>query len=176
MARGFRERDIPCDVIYLDIHYMDGYRVFTWDEERFPDPEKLTSDLAEQGFRVVTIVDPGVKVDESYPVYTEGRARDLFCKTNDGEEYHNAVWPGVCAFPDFTNSETREWWGENHKALLDRGVAGIWCDMNEPSLFIPRQSTMPGTWCIRATTTPGSTPRSTTPTARSWPAPSARGS
>jgi alpha-glucosidase len=144
VARGFRERDIPCDVIYLDIHYMDGYRVFTWDEERFPEPEKLTAELREQGFRVVTIVDPGVKADENYPVYVEGRERDLYCKTLEGEEYRNVVWPGTCAFPDFTKEETRRWWGENHRALLDRGVAGIWCDMNEPALFIPRQSTMPG--------------------------------
>jgi alpha-glucosidase len=143
VARNFRERDIPCDVIYLDIHYMDSYRVFTWDGERFPDPGKLISDLGEEGFRVVTIVDPGVKVDENYPAYVEGRARGLFCKTLEGEEYHNAVWPGVCAFPDFTNPETRKWWGDNHRALLDRGVAGIWCDMNEPSLFIPRPSTLP---------------------------------
>jgi alpha-glucosidase len=144
VARGFRERDIPCDVIYLDIHYMDGYRVFTWNGERFPEPEKLISDLGEQGFRVVTIVDPGVKVDENYPVYVEGRERDLFCKTLSGGEYHNVVWPGMCAFPDFTNPETRRWWGENQKALLDKGVAGVWCDMNEPSMFVPRNSTMPG--------------------------------
>jgi alpha-glucosidase len=144
VAHGFRERDIPCDVIHLDIHYMDGYRVFTWNEERFPEPEKLISELREQGFRVVTIVDPGVKADVNYPVYVEGRARDLFCKNPDGEEYHNVVWPGLCAFPDFTNPETRDWWGDNHEALLDRGVAGIWCDMNEPSLFIPLNSTMPG--------------------------------
>src|SRR5918995_1801186 len=144
VARGFREHDIPCDVIYLDIHYMDGYRVFTWDDERFSEPERLISDLGEQGFRVVTIVDPGVKVDENYPVYVEGRERDLFCKTLSGGEYHNVVWPGMCAFPDFTNSDTRRWWGENHSALLDRGVAGIWCDMNEPSMFVPRGSTMPG--------------------------------
>jgi alpha-glucosidase len=144
VARGFRERDIPCDVIYLDIHYMDGYRVFTWDEHRFPEPKKLISGLAQQGFRVVTIVDPGVKVDENYPVYVEGRERDLFCKNLDGGEYHNVVWPGVCAFPDFTNPRTREWWGENHRALLDKGVSGIWCDMNEPSMFVPRNSTMPG--------------------------------
>jgi alpha-glucosidase len=143
VARGFRERDIPCDVIYLDIHYMDGYRVFTWDEERFPEPEKLTAELKEMGFRVVTIVDPGVKADENYPVYVEGRERDLFCKTLDGEEYRNVVWPGVCAFPDFTNPETREWWGENQRALLDRGVSGVWCDMNEPAMFVPRNSTMP---------------------------------
>lgn len=144
LARNFRERDIPCDVIFLDIDYMDGYRVFTWDKERFPDPDGLISDLREQGFRVVTIVDPGVKVDEDYPVYVEGRARDLYCKTREGAEFHNVVWPGMCAFPDFTNPETREWWGENHETLLDSGVAGIWCDMNEPSLFVPQQSTMPG--------------------------------
>jgi alpha-glucosidase len=143
VASGFRERDIPCDVIYLDIHYMDGYRVFTWNEDRFPDPQGLISDLAEQGFRVVTIVDPGVKVDENYSVYTDGREKDLYCKTRDGEEYHNAVWPGICAFPDFTNPETREWWGQNQKVLTDPGVSGIWCDMNEPALFIPDGATMP---------------------------------
>jgi alpha-glucosidase len=90
-------------------------------------------------------VDPGVKVDESYPVYREGRKKDLYCKTSEGKEYHNVVWPGICAFPDFTNPETRDWWGENHRALLGAGVAGIWCDMNEPSHFVPRQSTMPST-------------------------------
>jgi alpha-glucosidase len=143
IASGFRERDIPCDVIYLDIHYMEGYRVFTWNKDRFPDPQGLISDLREQGFRVVTIVDPGVKVDENYSIYTDGRNRDLYCKTRDGDEYHNAVWPGVCAFPDFTNPETREWWGQNQKVLTDAGVAGIWCDMNEPALFIPDGATMP---------------------------------
>jgi alpha-glucosidase len=143
IARHFRERDIPCDTLYLDIDYMDGYRVFTWNEERFPEPEKLIAELREQGFNLVTIVDPGVKVDDNYTVYVEGRKRNLYCKTREGEEYHNVVWPGICAFPDFTNPETREWWGENHRALLDAGVAGIWCDMNEPSLFVPFQSTMP---------------------------------
>jgi alpha-glucosidase len=143
IASGFREHDIPCDVIYLDIHYMDGYRVFTWNNDRFPDPQGLISDLEEKGFRVVTIVDPGVKVDENYSVYTDGREKDLYCKTRDGEEYHNAVWPGVCAFPDFTNPEAREWWGQNQKVLTDAGVSGIWCDMNEPALFIPDGATMP---------------------------------
>src|SRR5215210_1185988 len=143
VARNFRERGIPCDVIYLDIHYMDGYRVFTWNKERFPDPEGLISDLHKQGFHVVTIVDPGVRIDEDYPVYVEGRDRDLYCKTKEGEEYHNVVWPGMCAFPDFTSPEARAWWGENHRVLTDVGVDGIWCDMNEPSLFVPRQSTMP---------------------------------
>lgn len=143
IARTFRERDIPCDTLYLDIDALDGYRVFTWNRTGFPDPEGLLIELREMGFHVVGIVDAGVKVDENYQVYAEGRDRNLYCKTLQGDDYQNAVWPGICAFPDFTNPEVREWWGEQHRALLDVGVAGIWSDMNEPAFFIPLHSTMP---------------------------------
>ncbi|CAN5673345.1 glycoside hydrolase family 31 protein [soil metagenome] len=143
LAKTFRKRDFPCDVIHFDIDYMDGFRVFTWNEETFPNPEKLLADLKGEGFHSVTIVDPGVKADVNYDIYAEGRKKDLYCKTSKGLEYHNVVWPGMCAFPDFTNPEAREWWGAKHEKLLDEGVAGIWCDMNEPALFVPEQSTMP---------------------------------
>jgi alpha-glucosidase len=143
LAHTFRERDIPCDTLYLDIDTLDGYRVFTWDKTHFPDPGGLFAELREMGFRVVSIVDAGVKVDKHSPIYIEGRERDLYCKTPQGTDYENAVWPGVCVFPDFTNPEARTWWGEKHQILLDAGVAGIWSDMNEPALFIPLNSTMP---------------------------------
>jgi alpha-glucosidase len=143
IARSFRERDIPCDTLYFDIDTLDGYRVFTWNPVGFPDPAGLLAELRDMGFHAVSIVDAGVKVDAGYSVYTEGKARDLFCKTPEGDDYQNVVWPGICAFPDFTNPETRAWWGDKHKPLLDAGVDGIWCDMNEPGLFIPPNSTMP---------------------------------
>lgn len=143
IARTFRERDIPCDTLYLDIDVLDGYRVFTWDQKHFPDPAGLIAELRAMGFHVVCIVDAGVKVDEMYDVYTDGRERDLYCKSPQGQDYQNAVWPGICVFPDFTSTQTRIWWGEQHRVLLDAGVAGIWSDMNEPALFIPLNSTMP---------------------------------
>jgi len=143
VAAEFRARAIPCDVLYLDIDHMDGYRVFTWDRERFPDPAGLIAELRSQGFRVVVITDPGVKVDESYSLYVEGRDRGSFVLTRDGDEFQNVVWPGVCAFPDFTDPAVREWWGDRHAGLVDAGVAGVWCDMNEPALFVPWHSTMP---------------------------------
>ncbi|HEV7663321.1 MAG TPA: TIM-barrel domain-containing protein [Chloroflexota bacterium] len=143
LARTFRDRDLPLDALYLDIDYMDGYRVFTWSDERFPDPTKLVRQLAELGVQLITIVDPGVKIDEQYAVYTSGRDADLFCKTFEGAEYHNVVWPGMCAFPDFTNPRARTWWSDNLSVLLDAGVAGIWCDMNEPTVFVPTPSTFP---------------------------------
>jgi alpha-glucosidase len=143
LAREFRARDLPCDALYLDIDYMDGYRVFTWDPVRFPDPAGLLADLAAQGFHVVTILDPGIKVDEHYAAYRTGRAADVYCKTATGAEYRNAVWPGVCAFPDFTSPAARAWWAEQVAALVAPGVDGLWCDMNEPTTFIPSPSTFP---------------------------------
>ncbi len=143
LAREFRAREIPCDALYLDIDYMDGFRVFTWDPERFPDPHRLAAALRDQGFHLVTIVDPGVKVEEQYRVYTEGRDAGYFCRTFLDEEYHNVVWAGPSAFPDFTNSRARFWWGAQHAALTDAGVAGVWCDMNEPTVFLPTPATLP---------------------------------
>jgi alpha-glucosidase len=136
LAETFRNKQIPCDVIYLDIHYMNEYRVFTWDKNRFPQPGKMLSDLAANGFKVITIVDPGVKADtESYNVAKEGLEQNLFVKYPDGVVYQGEVWPGWAYFPDFTKKESREWWGKKNASLLNQGVAGIWNDMNEPSAW-----------------------------------------
>lgn len=135
LAKEFRERGIPCDSIYLDIDYMDGYRVFTWNLSRFPDPEGMCAALLAQGIHVVTIVDPGVKRDARYPLYVEGCREGHFCKLPDGSVYHGKVWPGDAAYPDFSRADTRAWWARSHENLLGRGVSGIWCDMNEPSDF-----------------------------------------
>ncbi|MEW8979651.1 MAG: glycoside hydrolase family 31 protein [Symbiobacterium sp.] len=145
VAAELRRRQIPCDAIWLDIDYMDGYRVFTWHPERFPDPKGMVADLAAQGFRTVTIVDPGVKVDGRYPVFQEGVAGGHFICHEDGELCIGNVWPGRSAFPDFTRAATRRWWGDLHRGLVTEvGVAGIWNDMNEPAVFNERR-TLPST-------------------------------
>lgn len=135
VAQKMRENQIPCDVIHLDIDYMERYKVFTIDEKKFPDMKKLTDDLAKMGLRIVTIMDPGVKVEKEYPVYEEGVEKGYFATTPDGEIYENVVWPGDSVYPDFGRKEVRDWWGDHYKMLLDAGVAGIWTDMNEPASF-----------------------------------------
>ena len=136
VARQFRERRIPCDALYFDIHYMRGFRVFTWDRDRFPDPPGLLADLAADGFRSVVIVDPGVKADDpDYEVYRQGQHLDAYVRYPDGGEVRGEVWPGTCAFPDYTDPAVRAWWGSLHASLLADGVDGIWNDMNEPALF-----------------------------------------
>ncbi len=89
----------------------------------------------EMGFKVVTIIDPGVKVDKGYKIYDEGLKEGYFATDKDGIVYKNWVWPGNSVFPDFMNSKTREWWAGNQKIMMDLGVSGIWNDMNEPAIF-----------------------------------------
>ncbi|XGW00511.1 MAG: glycoside hydrolase family 31 protein [Leptolyngbya sp. BL-A-14] len=136
LAQEFRDRRIPCDVIHLDIDYMNGYRVFTWTPKRFPEPAKLLGDLKETGFKVVTIVDPGVKYEPEadYTMFDEGLEQDYFVRKADGTIFHGYVWPDKAVFPDFLKPEVRQWWGDAQKALTDVGVAGIWNDMNEPAI------------------------------------------
>ncbi len=135
LARKFREKMIPCDAIHLDIHYMNEYRVFTFDEERFPDPKQMVEQLKELGFHLVPIVDPGVKRDPKYRIYREGIEQDRFCKRIEGDVFLGAVWPGESAFPDFTQDETARWWGEKHEFYTNLGIQAIWNDMNEPAVF-----------------------------------------
>ncbi|HKJ93344.1 MAG TPA: TIM-barrel domain-containing protein, partial [Longimicrobiales bacterium] len=135
LARTFRRRRIPADVIYLDIHYMDGYRVFTWNPRRFPHPEAMLDTLQHLGFKVVTIIDPGVKADSSYAMAREGLQHGYFARFPDGPVYVGSVWPGRSYFPDFGQAAVRTWWGNHDAAFMRQGVAGFWNDMNEPSAW-----------------------------------------
>jgi alpha-glucosidase len=133
LAHRHRDAEIPCDSVWLDIEYMDGYRVFTWDPEAFPDVAGLLQRLTVMGFRAITIIDPGVKYDPGYWVFDQALERDVLCKTEGGGVYLGEVWPGSTAFPDFVTEEARAWWGELNAAHVQSGLAGIWNDMNEPA-------------------------------------------
>ncbi|MFE3849388.1 glycoside hydrolase family 31 protein [Flavobacterium sp. LB3P45] len=144
VAAKFRELKIPCDAIYLDIDYMEGFRCFTWNKEYFPDPKRMVSELAEDGFKTVVIIDPGIKIDKEYAVYKEALEKDYFCKRADGPYMKGKVWPGECNFPDYTNPAVREWWAGLFKELIsDIGVKGVWNDMNEPAVMEVPNKTFP---------------------------------
>src|SRR5712671_1012081 len=156
VVREYRERDLPLDVIHLDIDYMQGYRVFTFDTSRFPNPKEFTARLGRQGVKLVAIVDPGVKYQppaknapssksthpeletqsQRYYVFDEGMEKNYFQHRRSGELFIPKVWPGESVFVDYTLPEARRWWGDLHRAYTDNGVAGIWNDMNEPSDFV----------------------------------------
>ncbi len=142
VTNTFRDLKIPCDAIYLDIDYMDGFRCFTWDKNHFPDPKRMVKELEDDGFKTVVIIDPGIKIDLEYDVFKEALDKDYFCKRADGPYMKGKVWPGECYFPDYTKPEVREWWSGLFKELIeDIGVKGVWNDMNEPAVMdVPNKS------------------------------------
>ncbi|MFT4849001.1 MAG: alpha-glucosidase [Sediminicola sp.] len=144
VAAKFRELQIPCDAIYLDIDYMEGFRCFTWNKEYFPDPKRMVKELMDDGFKTIVIIDPGIKVDKDYSVFQEGLENDYFCKRADGPYMKGKVWPGECYFPDFTNPKVRDWWSGLFQELIeDIGVKGVWNDMNEPAVMEVPNKTFP---------------------------------
>ncbi len=143
IADEYRKREIPCDVIWMDIDYMQNYKIFTFDSVAFSNPQSVNDYLHQKDFKSVWMIDPGVKKEEGYHVYDQGKAGDHWVKTADHKDFVGSVWPGPCVFPDYTRPETCEWWGTLYKDFMATGVDGVWNDMNEPSVFDGPDGTMP---------------------------------
>ena len=135
IAAQYRQLDIPLESIYMDIDYMEEYKDFTIDREKFPDFEELVCNLKKDGIRLVPIIDAGVKIEKDYSIYEEGIENNYFCENKSGNPFVAAVWPGRVHFPDFLNSDARSWFGEKYRLLTDAGIEGFWNDMNEPAIF-----------------------------------------
>ncbi len=143
IADKLREHKIPSDVIWMDIDYMDGYRIFTFNPKEFSNPKKLNDYLHDNHFKAVYMIDPGVKAEKGYFVDDQGTKGDYWVKTADGKPFVGNVWPGPCHFPDFTRPEVRMWWATLYKDFMATGIDGVWNDMNEPAVFGQHENTMP---------------------------------
>ena len=151
IADGFRSRNLPCDVIWMDIDYMHGFRCFTFDPEKFAQPAELNTYLHDRGFKAIWMIDPGIKKDPGYHAHDQMVEGNHFVRTAKGEPYVGPVWPGDCLFPDFTRASVREWWGSLYDDYINTGIDGVWNDMNEPAVFneqndsavVPAARTMP---------------------------------
>lgn len=143
IARTFREKRIPCDVLYLDIDYQELNRPFTIDKARFPDFSGMIHDLGGMGFKLIVITDLHIAKAPGYPPYDEGMAGNYFAHNPDGSVYSGIVWPGPSVFPDFTWAPARAWWGSLYKNFVTMGVRGFWNDMNEPAVFSRPDKTIP---------------------------------
>ena len=135
----FEELDYPYDVLWLDIEHTDGKKYFTWDKALFPNPKEMQEKLASQGRRMVTIIDPHIKRDDSYYIHKEATAKGLYIKDKTGKkDYDGWCWPGSSSYLDFTAEHVRSWWADQFAYTKYQGSTPTlftWNDMNEPSVF-----------------------------------------
>lgn len=131
----YRENHIPIDMLYMDIDYMEDYKDFTIDNDNFPDFDGFVKDMKSKNIHLIPIIDAGVKIEEGYDVYEEGKKGSYFCKREDGTDFEAAVWPGLTHFPDVLNEDARAWFGSKYEKLVKKGIDGFWNDMCEPAIF-----------------------------------------
>ncbi|KAK2533211.1 Ganc [Columba livia] len=143
---GFDQHDIPYDVIWLDIEHTDGKRYFTWDKKKFRNPRKMQEHLKKRKRKLVVIVDPHIKVDPTYTLYSQAKDKGYFVKDRNGQDFEGICWPGSSCYLDFTNPEVRKWYADQFAFKTYKGSTNIlfaWNDMNEPSVFKGAELTMP---------------------------------
>lgn len=139
VVENYRRDHIPLDSVYLDIDYMERYKDFTVNQETFPDFAEFVAEMKKEHIHLVPIIDGGVKKEDGYEIYEEGKEKGYFCKDKAGEDFVLGVWPGRCCLPDMLNGEAGRWFGQKYGILLEQGIDGFWNDMNEPAIFYSEQ-------------------------------------
>lgn len=133
-----KANEIPQDVQWNDIDYMDGYKDFTIDEQRFHGLSQFVDGLHNQGMHYILMTDPAISsTQQGYAPYDDGIKADIFIKDDNNEILIGKVWPGLTAFPDFFHPNISEYWFNQINNFHQQiNFDGMWIDMNEPSNFV----------------------------------------
>ncbi|KAK6195139.1 hypothetical protein SNE40_000623 [Patella caerulea] len=145
-----RAAGIPYDGQWVDIEYMYKYYDFTYDRKKWTALPEVVQDLHENNQRFVVIIDPGIGANRTiieeaavnspgYNMFDDGVQQDIFIKNESNKVLIGEVWPGVTAFPDFTNPKTQDWWLKWMNFLYHEEnikYDALWIDMNEPASFV----------------------------------------
>ncbi|HYG57268.1 MAG TPA: TIM-barrel domain-containing protein, partial [Symbiobacteriaceae bacterium] len=130
LVQTFREKAIPLDCVILDLYWFRHMGDLAFDRAAFPDPGAMIAALREQGVKIMVIEEPFLTAESR--LFPEAERLGLLGKRTDGSSYLFPFWAGTVGLVDFTQPLARQWWADQHKPLMDLGVAGWWADLNEP--------------------------------------------
>lgn len=134
VGRTFREKQIPCDVIYQDIGWTEYLQNFEWRKGNYTNPKAMLEKLHDSGFHIIVSQDPVIS-QENTKQWKEADSLGLFTKDIRTGKTYDMPWPwgGNCAVVDFTNPQAASWWGNYQQKAIRDGVDGFWTDMGEPA-------------------------------------------
>ncbi len=136
VARGFRDRGIPCDGIILDLYWQGPVSEMgnlSWDRAAWPDPFRMMRDLRADGFRTIAITDPYLTRESAR--FATALERDAFARAATGTPYLlQNFWACGCpaGLVDLTDPAVQSWWWSLHPDFMGDEMAGLWTDLGEP--------------------------------------------
>jgi alpha-D-xyloside xylohydrolase len=134
VAREYVRRDLPIDVIVCDFFHWPRMGDYRFDEEYFPDPAAMISELRSMGIELMVSVWPQVALTSEN--YQEMRDRNLLVRSERGVDVQMR-FQEPCVFYDTTNPEARAYvWEKCKQSYYDHGVRVFWLDEAEPEYEI----------------------------------------
>jgi alpha-D-xyloside xylohydrolase len=130
IAREYKKRNIPVDVLVIDYYHWPRCGDWRFDEEYFPNPEKMIKEIQDMGIKVMVSIWP--QVDWRSENYEEMKQQGLLVKINSGIDIQ-MTYNGNNVFMDATNPRTRKYvWEKCKKNYADLGIRTFWLDEAEP--------------------------------------------
>lgn len=138
VMKGFKDKNIPLDMLFIDIDCLDNFKDFTFNSSFYKNGKpnlEFFNECKNKGIHLIPIVDAAVKKEDGYFLYDELIKNKATTTDKDGKPFIVGVWPDDSVLPDFFNKDGQRIFGEAYKYYLDLGIDGFWNDMNEPALF-----------------------------------------
>lgn len=130
VAREYKKRKIPIDLIVVDFFHWPRMGDFRFDEAFFPDPEAMTAELKEMGIELMVSVWP--QIDLRSENFEEMKEHNLLVKPERGVNIC-MTFGGDSVFFDATNPSSRKFvWEKCKKNYYSHGIKVFWLDEAEP--------------------------------------------
>lgn len=134
VAREYKRRNLPIDVIVCDFFHWPKMGDFRFDKEFFPDPKAMVDELKEMGIELMVSVWPQIDLESEN--YNEMRERNLLVKPEMGVNI-SMLFGGYSNFYDATNPAARKYvWEKCKKNYYDYGIKIFWLDEAEPEYSV----------------------------------------
>lgn len=130
VAREYKKRNLPLDVIVIDFFHWTCQGDFKFDPKDWPDPESMVKELSQMGVKVMVSIWP--TVDERSENF-DYMAQNGLLISFDKKDGFNMDWMGNTVFFDTTNPETRKFvWEKCKENYFKKGIELFWLDEAEP--------------------------------------------
>ena len=130
MAREYKRRGLPIDVIVIDYFHWPKQGEWKFDPVYWPDPDAMIRELKEMGIELMVSIWP--TVDRDSENYEEMLEKGYLIRTERG--FRTGLdFMGATIHYDATNPEARNYlWSKAKKNYYDKGIKVFWLDEAEP--------------------------------------------